>query len=56
MRKVRMLALALTLAALATSAPNLQASTAKCVWGCGLCGITCPCNACYGPLPVCPCG
>jgi hypothetical protein len=56
MRKVRILSLALTVAALATLAPTPQAEAKNCPWSCGVCGIECHCNACFGPLPVCPCG
>jgi hypothetical protein len=56
MRKMRWLALALVMTAAAAASATPTISSSYCHWQCGLCGTFCPCDACKGPLPVCPCG
>lgn len=56
MRKMLLLALALTAAAFAALAPVPKAeATTYCAWECGPCGLVCPCDVCRGPVPFCVC-
>jgi len=55
MRKILLLALALTAAAVASLAPAPKAEAATCSWACGPCGMFCPCETCIGAKPMCPC-
>ena len=55
MRKVRLLALSLALAAVAALTPAPKAEADTCSWECGLCGLVCPCDSCRGPVPFCVC-
>lgn len=56
MRRMLLLALMLTAAAVAALAPVPKAeATTYCSWECGPCGLVCPCDVCRGPIPFCVC-